>query len=218
MNEKLNAAQKYSDFDIEVIPHLTALKNYAFKMTRDFDDSKDLLQETLMKAFKFFDNYEKGSNAKAWLFKIMQNLFINNYRKKIKQPITVDYDDVQNFYENIKLEDIIVQHCQSDIYNDVLDDEIFNALSLLPEDFRTIAYLCDVEGYSYKETSDFIDCPIGTVRSRLHRTRKILYSLLYNYAKQNGYLQEKNVVIGNYEMEEVLNNEKKTLEGHQLQY
>ena len=191
MNKMIGAKQKYSEFDSEVIPHINSLKNYALKMTNDFDDSEDLLQDTLLKAFRFFNNFEKGSNAKAWLFKIMQNSFINNYRKKSKQPFEVDYDDVQNFYEEIKSEEIITQHYQQDAFNNVLDDEIIKALSILPDDFRTIVFLCDVEGYSYKEVSDFVDCPVGTVRSRLHRTRKILYTLLYKYAQENGFIRSK---------------------------
>ncbi len=189
MIRKLISGQKYSDFNSEVIPHLSSLKNYALKMTNDLDDSEDLLQDTLLKAYRFFNNFEKGSNAKAWLFKIMQNSFINDYRKKIKQPFKVDYDDVQNFYENIKSEDVTTQHYMQDEFYNVLDDEIVNALATLPDDFRTIVFLSDIEGYSYKEISEFVDCPIGTVRSRLHRTRKILYALLYKYALENGYVR-----------------------------
>ena len=191
MGKKLIAKQKYYDFDSEVIPHLNSLKNYSLKMTKDLDDSEDLLQDTLLKAFRFFNNFEKGSNAKAWLFKIMQNSYINNYRKKIKEPLKVEYDDVQNFYESIKSEDVKIQHYQHDAFGNVLDDEITNALSILPDDFRTIALLSDIEGYSYKEISEYVDCPIGTIRSRLHRTRKILYALLYKYALKNGYVKSK---------------------------
>jgi RNA polymerase sigma-70 factor (ECF subfamily) len=193
MNNELVIKQKYADFDSEIIPHLNSLKNYALKMTNDFDESEDLLQNTLLKAFRFFGNFEKGSNAKAWLFTIMTNSFINNYRKNIKQPFKVDYEDVQNFYEKIRSEDVITQHFQQDAFVNVLDDEITNALSLLPDEFRTIIFLSDIEGYSYKEISDFVNCPIGTVRSRLHRARKILYTLLYNYAQENGYVRSKNI-------------------------
>jgi RNA polymerase sigma-70 factor, ECF subfamily len=179
--------QMYSDFDREVMQHFNLLKAYALKMTNDIEESEDLLQETLLKAFKFFSSFKKGSNSKAWLFRIMINSFINDYRKKIKQPLKVDYDDEQNFYENIKSEDVKFRHFQQDAFNNILDDEVIKALSTLPDDFRTIVFLSDVEGYSYEEISNFVDCPIGTVRSRLHRTRKILYALLYKYAVQNGY-------------------------------
>jgi len=191
MNVKPALKLKHSDFDSEVIPHINSLKNYAMKMTHDFDDSEDLLQNTLLKAFRFFSNFEKGSNIKAWLFTIMTNSFINNYRRNNKQPFKVDYDDVQNFYENINSEEVKTRHYQEDAFGNVLDDEISCALSKLPNDFRTIIFLSDIEGYSYQEIADFVDCPIGTVRSRLHRARRILYNLLFNYARKNGFVKLK---------------------------
>jgi RNA polymerase sigma-70 factor, ECF subfamily len=182
--------QKYSDFDSEIIPHLNSLKNYALRMTNDYDDSEDLLQDTLLKAFRFFDNYGKGTNARAWLFKIMRNAFINDYRSKARQPFVSGYDEMQNAYETIECKDAKKQEYRMNEFDNILDDEIVNALSDLPEDFRTIIFLCDIEGYSYQEISDFVNCPIGTVRSRLHRTRKILYNQLFKYAKKTGYVRE----------------------------
>jgi len=191
MNNELLMKQKYSGFESEIVPHLNLLKNYALKMTRDFDESQDLLQITLLKAFRFFDSFDKGSNIKAWLFTIMTNSFINSYRKKLKQPFKIDYEDTQNFYETIKSEEVRSQHYQNDAFTDILDDDITNALSKLPDDFRTIIFLSDLEGYSYQEIANFVDCPVGTVRSRLHRARKILYNLLYKYALQNGFVRLK---------------------------
>lgn len=191
MKSELIQKQKYTGFESKITPHLSMLKNYALKMTRDFDDSEDLLQNTLVKAFRFFDSFEKDSNIKAWLITIMTNSFINSYRKKKKQPFKIDYDDVQNFYENIKSEDVKIQHYQNDAFSNILDDDITIALAKLPGDFRTIVYLSDIEGYSYREIADFVDCPIGTIRSRLHRARKILYTILYQYAKENGFLKLK---------------------------
>lgn len=188
--EEIDLKNKYKEFETEVIPYTDALKSFALKMTNDTDDADDLLQDTLMKAFRFFDKFEKGTNMKAWLFQIMKNSFINNYRKTSKEPNKVDYEDVQNFYENIKAEDVKSQHYQSDAFSDVLDDEITSALSKLPDDFRTIVFLSDVEGYTYEEIADFVDCPIGTVRSRLHRARKMLYSLLYEYALEKGFVSK----------------------------
>ncbi|MBX3008461.1 MAG: sigma-70 family RNA polymerase sigma factor [Melioribacteraceae bacterium] len=182
-----NTQKKYSEFDSEIMPFKDALKSFALKMTNDIEDAEDLLQDTLLKAFRFFDKFEKGTNAKAWLFQIMKNTFINNYRKSSKQPNKVDFDDVQNFYENIKADEVKIQHSENDAFSDVLDDEIVNALSILPDDFRTIVFLSDIEGYTYEEIADFMDCPIGTVRSRLHRARKMMYALLYEYAHSNGY-------------------------------
>lgn len=183
--------KKYLDFDAEIISHMDALKSFALKMTNDPDETDDLVQDTLLKAFRFFDKFEKGTNAKAWLFQIMKNSFINNYRKTTREPFKVDYDDVQNFYENIKSEDVKTQHYENDAFSDVLDDEIVNALSVLPDDFRTIVFLSDIEGYTYDEIAEFMDCPIGTVRSRLHRARKMLYSLLFQYANEKGFIKSR---------------------------
>jgi RNA polymerase sigma-70 factor, ECF subfamily len=184
--------QKYSDFNAEVIPHLNLLKNYALKMTKDPDNSEDLLQDTLISAFRSFHNYEKGSNAKGWLLKIMKNAFINSYRKRMRQPLQTDYEDVLNFYENINSEDVMPGHYKPDVLVNGLDDEVVKALSILTDEVRTIVFLSDIEGYTYQEISDFVDCPVGTVRSRLHRTRKMLYALLYEYAKKNSYISSNN--------------------------
>ncbi len=184
--EDLKLKQKYIDFENEAIPHIDALKSFALKMTNDLDEADDLVQDTMLKAFRFFDKFEKGTNCKAWLFQIMKNSFINNYRKVSKEPNKVDYEDVQNFYETVKPDEIKSQHFEGDAFSNILDDEIINALSKLPDDFRTIVFLSDIEGYTYDEIADFMDCPIGTVRSRLHRARKMLYSLLYSYASDKG--------------------------------
>jgi RNA polymerase sigma-70 factor, ECF subfamily len=185
----IDSTGKYTDFEIEVLKHSAALKSFALKMTNDDDDAEDLVQDTLLKAFRFFDKFEKGTNSKAWLFQIMKNSFINNYRKTSREPNKVDYEDVQNFYETIKADEVKSKHSENDAFSDVLDDDIANALAILPDDFRTIVFLSDIEGYTYEEISDFMDCPIGTVRSRLHRARKMLYALLYQYAQTNGYLK-----------------------------
>ena len=197
--------KKYIEFDSEIIPHLNSLKSFALKMTNDTDESEDLIQDTLLKAFRFFDKFEKGSNAKAWLFQIMKNSFINNYRKSTKEPFKVDYDDVQNFYETIKSEDVKTQHYENDAFSDVLYDEMAKALSILPDDFRTVVFLSDIEGYTYEEIADFIDCPVGTVRSRLHRARKMLYALLLHYAQENGYISKKRKVQIEIKHEKMLN-------------
>jgi len=189
INDNIDLKQTYEEFDNIIVPHIESLKSFALKMTHDPDEGDDLVQDTLLKAFRFFSKFERGTNAKAWLFQIMKNSFINNYRKTSKQPNKVDYEDVQNFYENIKSQDVRTQHYENDAFSDVLDDEITEALSILPNDFRTIVFLSDIEGYTYEEIADFMDCPIGTVRSRLHRARKMLYSLLFQYANENGFIK-----------------------------
>lgn len=181
--------QLYEDFQREAIPHMNAVFNYALKITGDEDDANDLVQETYLKAFRFFDKFEKGTNCKAWLFRILKNSYINDYRKNVKEPNKVDYEDVQNFYENIQPNEISTNHFEQDAFSKLLDDEITKVMSTLPEDFRTVIILSDIEGFTYEEISEFVDIPVGTVRSRLHRARKMLYSLLYDYAKDKGYVE-----------------------------
>ncbi len=187
LREKTKPDNKYDLFEKEILIHSDSLFSFAYQITGDSDDSNDLVQETLLKAFRFFDSFEIGTNAKAWLFQILKNTFINQYRKSSKEPSKVDYDDVQNFYETIKAEEVRTKHTVGDAFSSVLEDELLVALNDLPDDFRTIIILADIEGYSYEEISEFIDRPIGTVRSRLHRARKILYSKLYDYADKHGW-------------------------------
>ncbi len=169
------------------MPHIEALKTFAFHLTYNEADADDLIQETYMKAFKFMDKYEKGTNAKAWLFKILKNAYINEYRKKVKSPQKVDVDDVglvkttENQNERLKAD------LRDDIYTNELGDEVTKALDKLPEDFRTVILLCDIEGFSYEEMSKIIDIPVGTIRSRLFRARNALKELLKPYAEKMGY-------------------------------
>lgn len=183
--------KRYSEFEKEALPHMKALYNYALKMTGDEDDADDLVQETFLKAFRFFDKFERGTNCKAWLFRILKNSFINDYRRIKSEPDKVDYEDVQNFYENIKSDEVDSQHYEMDAFNNMLDDEVSKAISSLPEDFRTVVILNDIEGFTYEEIADFVDIPVGTVRSRLHRARKMMYSQLYDYAKEKGFVGKK---------------------------
>jgi len=181
--------QKHIDFETLAAPHKDALYNFALKMTNDTDEADDLLQETFLKAFKYFDKFERGTNCKAWLYSIMRNTYINDYRREQKLPGKVDYDDIQNFYENIKETEVEYGHIVEDAFSNTLNDEVTEAISDLPKDFQTIILLSDVEGFTYEEIAEFLSCPIGTVRSRLHRARKMLYSKLYDYAKTTGYIE-----------------------------
>lgn len=178
------------EFEREAVPHMDSLYNFALKMTGDSDDASDLLQETYLKAFRFWDKFEKGTNCKAWLFRIMKNTYINTYRKNTKEPDKVDYEEIENFYENIKPSSTDSAHLEKDIYDNLLDDELSDAISSLPEDFRTVVILCDIEGYTYDEIADFVDVPVGTVRSRLHRARKMLFTKLHKYAGDKGYVSK----------------------------
>lgn len=177
-------------FQKEFMAHADALYNFGYHLTFNEDDAKDLVQETFLKAYRFIDSYIEGTNAKAWLFKIMKNAFINAYRKKSKQPHKVDYEEVvtyQNSDSGSYVEYIDLRH---EIFQGMLGDEVSHALNSLPVDFKTVVLLCDIEGFTYEEMSKIIDIPIGTVRSRLHRARNMLKDALKEYAKQMGFKDE----------------------------
>lgn len=179
--------QKQEDFEEEIIPHLDAMYNFALRLTSDPSDAEDLVQDTIVKAYRFFSSYEKGTNAKAWLFRILKNSYINNYRKKSKQPNQVDYDEVSTFYETIRAERTDTSDLEDKMFRDLIDDDISQALEDIPEDFRTVVLLCDVEGFTYEEIANMLDVPIGTIRSRLHRGRNLLKAQLQEYAEKRGY-------------------------------
>ncbi len=178
--------KKHTDFEQEALPHMDVLYNFALRTTGNQDDARDLLQETYLKAYRFWDKYEKGTNIRAWLFRIMKNSYINRYRKETKEPDKVDYGDVENFYNSIRADYTDTNDLQEKLFGNLLGDEVSEALKELPEDFRTVVILCDIEGMTYEEISEFIERPIGTVRSRLHRGRKLLQAKLFDYAKKQG--------------------------------
>lgn len=187
MSNHLSSDQKQKAFNEEMLPHLDALYNFALRLTYDSNDAEDLVQESLVKAYRFFHSYEKGTNAKAWLFRILRNSFINNYRKQSRQPQQIDYDEVSSFYETIRSEQSSSTDLESNMYDQMMDDELNNALDRLPEDFRTVVMLCDVEDFTYEEIANMLDVPIGTIRSRLHRGRNLLRHQIFGYAKKKGY-------------------------------
>ena len=187
-NTLMNSTQsKQSLFEQEALPHMNALYSFAVRLCRDRDDASDLLQETFLKGYRFFDKFESGTNCKAWLFRILKNTYINQYRKDKKEPDTIEYDTIEEFYDLIRSESSESTDLQKRIFDNLLDDEISIALDSLPESFRTAIILCDLEGMTYDEISEILECPIGTVRSRLHRARNILASKLIKYAKNRGY-------------------------------
>jgi RNA polymerase sigma-70 factor, ECF subfamily len=175
------------EFESEALPHMSALFNFAVRLCRDRDDAADLVQETYLKAYRFFDKFERGTNCKAWLFRILKNSYINRYRKNSKEPDVVDYDTVEDFYEVVRDSSAVVPGSEEQVFAEALDDEVAKAIDALPDEFRTVIILCDIEEFTYEEIADFVDCPIGTVRSRLHRARKMLAATLYEYATKRGY-------------------------------
>lgn len=182
--------KKHEEFDAEALPHMDVLYNFALRTTGNQDDARDLLQETFLKAYRFWDKYEKGTNIRAWLFRIMKNSYINRYRKETKEPDKVDYEDIENFYNAIRAEHTDPNDLQAKLFDNLLGDEVARALEAIPEDFRTVVILCDIEGLTYEEIAEFVEVPIGTVRSRLHRGRKLLQAKLLDYAKAQGFLSK----------------------------
>jgi len=179
--------QKQAVFDGEFMPHINSMYNFAYRLTFDEDDSKDLVQDTYLKAYRFIDSFQQGTNAKAWLFRILKNSFINDYRKKKKEPAKVDYQEVETFYNSEDVDRQITPDLRVESLQNLMGDEISNALNSLDVDFRTVIILCDLEGFKYDEMAKILDIPIGTVRSRLHRARNLLKEKLSVYAKTMGY-------------------------------
>lgn len=179
--------QKTQIFNTEFMPHVNSMYNFAYRLTFDEDDAKDLVQDTYLKAFRFIESFQQGTNAKAWLFRILKNSFINDYRKKRKEPAKVDYQEVETYYNSEEVDRQITPDLRVESLQDMIGDEISNALNALDVDFRTVIILCDLEGFKYDEMAKILDIPIGTVRSRLHRARNLLKEKLSEYAKSMGY-------------------------------
>lgn len=174
-------------FETELLPHADALYNFAYHLTYNEEDANDLVQEAYLKAYKYIHNYQAGTNGKAWLFRILKNTFINDYRKTSKLPDTIDYQDLVDVHMENEIVSSHQYDLRDDIFNGTMGDEISTALNNLPVDFKTVILLCDIEGFSYEEISKILEIPIGTVRSRLHRARNILKEKLHAYAESMGY-------------------------------
>ncbi len=174
-------------FEKEFMPHLEALNTFAYHLCYNLEDASDLVQETYLKAFKFMDKYEEGTNAKAWLFKIMKNAYINEYRKKSKRPNQIDYEEIVGYHDGDDEQLSSFYDLREDIFENAMGDEVTAAINALPDEFRQVIFLCDIEDFSYEEIAKIIDVPIGTVRSRLFRARNMLKELLNKYALKMGF-------------------------------
>lgn len=174
-------------FEEEFLPQIEALYTFAFHLTYNEEDANDLVQETYLKAFRFIDKYIEGTNAKAWLFKILKNAFINQYRRKSKQPTKVDYEEIISYHDEEDSNLSSYMDLREEMFQHMMGDEVTNAINALPVDFRVVILLCDIEDFTYEEISKILDIPIGTVRSRLHRARNMLKEKLKEYAQSLGY-------------------------------
>jgi len=187
---KTQTSVKQRSFEQEALPHTDLLYNYALRMTNNPADADDLVQETYLKAYRFWETYEQGTNIRAWLFRILKNSYINRYRKEVREPDKVEYDDFKSLYAARSDGTGDGNDLQESMFGNLLDDEITGAIASLPDEFRTVVILCDIEALTYEEVAAFMECPLGTVRSRLHRGRKLLRSRLMEYARQRGLVQE----------------------------
>ena len=176
-----------------MLPHANALYGSAYRLTRNAGDAEDLVQETMLRAYRFWHSYTEGSNCKAWLFKILSNTFINTYQRKkrsgeILNAAVAEQESTDGVLIHAKAqsqltpEELLVQQS--------LSEDVERALEAIPKDFRIAVVLCDVEGFSYKEISEILECPVGTVMSRLYRGRRLLQNELREFAKSQGLIKE----------------------------
>ncbi len=167
--------------------HMDLLFNYALYLTGNREEAGDLLQETFLKAYRFFDKFEPGTNAKAWLYRIMRNTYINEYRRVKRLPALVEYDEQISAYQMAPMAAERATYDRTTDVREIYDDEISSAITALPEKFKSVIILRDIEELAYEEIAGILEIPIGTVRSRLHRARAILFDTLKKYARSHGY-------------------------------
>jgi len=177
-------------FTAEVAPHLHLLFRTAMRLTHEEQAAEDLLQDTLERAFLNFSRYEPGTNIRAWLLRIMSNVRISGFRRVARRPQTSSLDTVEDFsmYRAVKVEGIAPLDVESVVLNRIGEESILAAIDALPEDFRMVVVLADVEGFSYKDMAAILEVPIGTVTSRLFRGRKQLQRTLWDHARDAGIL------------------------------
>ncbi len=172
------------------MPFMNQLFATAMRMTRNRADAEDLVQETFLKGYRAYERFEEGTNLRAWLFRILTNNYINTYRKKQRRPSQTDLEDVQDLYLYRRLGGnelaSIGRSAEDELFDQITDGDILDALDELPEQYRSAVMLADVEGFAYKEIAEILDVPIGTVMSRLHRGRKKLQEQLYSFGVERG--------------------------------
>jgi RNA polymerase sigma-70 factor (ECF subfamily) len=175
------------DFEPEAMPHLGALYGAALRLTRNEGDAEDLVQETMLRAYRFWDTFEAGTNCKAWLFRILNNVFCNKYRQREREQEILD--QVESSDANLgEFVGEQTSDTETALLGRMLSGDVERALAAVPPEFRMAVILADLEDFSYKEIAEIMDCPAGTVMSRLYRGRKILQKLLYDYAREQGII------------------------------
>lgn len=183
--------KKRREFEAEALQHLGVLYETAYHLARNETAAEDLVQEACLRAFRFWDKYEKGTNCRAWLLRILRNTFINQYRRKAPETDRIDPTELDRYYNQLVDSATIPEQRDpsQELFANLVDDEIIEAMEQLPEEFREVVILSDLQELSYKEIAEILDCPIGTVRSRLSRGRKMLQSLLYEFAVEGGFIR-----------------------------
>jgi RNA polymerase sigma-70 factor (ECF subfamily) len=184
--------EAHERFQRDALPLLDSLYGAALRVTRNPADAEDLVQETMLRAYRAFDRFEPGTNLKAWLFRILTNAYINVYRKRQREPQKVSQDEVEDFdlYQELKDHDPAFDATpESIVLDNLVDSDILEAIEDLPEQFRLAVVLSDIEGFSYAEMAEIMDVPMGTVMSRLHRGRKALQKRLWELARDRGIVK-----------------------------
>ena len=182
------------ELETEALGYIDSLYRTALRMTRNPADAEDLVQEAYLRAFRSLHQFRPGTNLRAWIFRIMTNAYINDYRKRSRRPASSSLDDLEEFYLYDHLIDSGVQP-QSErpedvVLNRLTADDVIEALEELSDEFREVVLLADVEGFSYREIAEIMDIPVGTVMSRLYRARRRLQKALFDFAVDAGYITD----------------------------
>ncbi len=171
-------------FEAVALEHMNSVYRLARAMSKNESDAQDLVQDTYLKAYRFFDKFKEGTNCRAWLLRILRNTFVNTIRRDKRRPQIIHLPEMRDYGVELPAD----TDPEDWVFGDLFDDDMTAAMSELPEEYRTAVLLADVEGLSYKEIADIMDCPPGTVMSRLHRGRGLLREKLQDYAAQYGYV------------------------------